>query len=44
MNRPLPKKWLEPFRLATELGAIDYEVAFVPRLPRRTALIRIPSA
>lgn len=38
MNRPIPKKWLEPFRFSSELGALDYEAAFTPRLPRRTAL------
>lgn len=41
MNRPIPKKWLEPFRISAELGALDYEVAFTPRLPRRTALNRL---
>jgi Fic family protein len=41
MNRPIPKKWLEPFRFGTELGALDYEAAFTPRLPRRTALNRL---
>lgn len=41
MNRPIPKKWLEPFRLNAELGALDYETAFTPRLPRRTALNRL---
>jgi hypothetical protein len=28
MSRPIPKKWLEPFRFREELGALDYEVAF----------------
>lgn len=41
MHRPIPKKWLEPFRISAELGALDYEVAFTPRLPRRTALNRL---
>jgi Fic family protein len=41
MNRPIPKKWLEPFRFSAELGALDYEAAFTPRLPRRTALNRL---
>ena len=41
MDRPIPKKWLEPFRLSEELGALDYEVAHAPRLPRRTALNRL---
>jgi hypothetical protein len=34
MNRPIPTKWLEPFRLSAELGALDYEAAFTPRLNR----------
>lgn len=41
MNRPIPKEWLEPFRLKSELEALDYEAAFAPRLPRRTALNRL---
>jgi Fic family protein len=41
MNRPIPKKWLEPFRFSAELVALDYEAAFTPRLPRRTALNRL---
>jgi Fic family protein len=41
MNRPIPKKWLAPFRLTPELAASDYEAAFEPRLPRRTALNRL---
>jgi len=41
MNRPIPKKWLEPFRLIPELSALDYEANFTPRLPRRTALNRL---
>lgn len=41
MNGPVPTKWLEPFRLYPELCAADYETAFVPRLPRRTALNRL---
>jgi Fic family protein len=41
MNRPIPKTWLEPFRFRTEWGALDYEAAFSPRLPRRTALNRL---
>ena len=41
MNRLVLNKWLEPFRLIPELGALDYEAAFTPRLPRRTALNRL---
>lgn len=41
MNRPTPAQWLEPFRLRTELVALDYEAAFNPQLPRRTALNRL---
>ena len=41
MNSPTPKKWLEPFRASTELHARDYESAFFPRLPRRTAINRL---
>jgi len=41
MNSPVPKKWLEPFRASTELQANDYETAFSPRLPRRTAVNRL---
>jgi fido (protein-threonine AMPylation protein) len=41
MNPAAPKKWLEPFRHAVELSAHDYETAFVPRLPRRTAVNRL---
>ena len=41
MNRPIPTKWLEPFRVSAALGALDYEAAFAPRLPRRTALNRL---
>lgn len=41
MNRPIPKKWLEPFRISSELAALDYEATFTPRLPRRTALNRL---
>jgi hypothetical protein len=41
MKRPIPKRWLEPFRISAELGALNYEVAFTPRLPRPTALIFI---
>ena len=41
MNLPIPKKWLEPFRLNSELVSLDYESAFAPRLPRRTALNRL---
>ncbi|RPJ35106.1 MAG: hypothetical protein EHM17_03990 [Verrucomicrobiaceae bacterium] len=41
MNRPISKEWLEPFRLNAEMGALDYEAAFVPPLPRRTALNRL---
>ncbi|MEI7909278.1 MAG: hypothetical protein WCK77_06550 [Verrucomicrobiota bacterium] len=37
MNRPIPKKWLEPFRISAELGALEYEAAFTPR----TALNRL---
>lgn len=38
MFRPVPQKWLEPFTPYSTLSAIEYESAFVPRLPRRTAL------
>ncbi|MCB1088872.1 MAG: Fic family protein [Verrucomicrobiae bacterium] len=41
MNRPIPIQWLEPFRSGPEMGALDYEAAFTPRLPRRTALNRL---
>jgi len=41
MKRPIPMKWLEPFRLVPELCAVDYEAAFSPPLPRRTALNRL---
>jgi hypothetical protein len=41
MNHPLKKEWLEPFRQHVELEALDYEVFFAPRLPRRTALNRL---
>lgn len=41
MERPIPRKWLEPFRVKAELGALDYESGFTPRLPRRTALNRL---
>ncbi len=41
MNRAIPKTWLEPFRNSPELGAADYEAAFTPGLPRRTALNRL---
>ena len=41
MNRHLKKEWLEPFRQDAELEALDYEVFFEPRLPRRTALNRL---
>jgi hypothetical protein len=41
MKRSAPRKWLEPFRLQSEMGAADYESAFAPRLPRRTALNRL---
>lgn len=41
MIQPIPKRWLEPFRYSSEMGALDYEAAFTPRLPRRTALNRL---
>src|SRR5690606_33926928 len=41
MNRAIAKTWLEPFRNSPELGAADYEAAFTPGLPRRTALNRL---
>jgi hypothetical protein len=41
MNRHLKKEWLEPFRQDAELEALDYEVFFEPRFPRRTALNRL---
>lgn len=44
MDRPIPKKWLEPFRLSAEMGALDYEASFTRHLPRRTALNRLREA
>lgn len=41
MNSAAPKTWLEPFRVSTELQAHEYETAFSPRLPRRTAVNRL---
>lgn len=41
MIQRIPNPWLEPFRNRSELGASDYETAFTPRLPRRTALNRL---
>jgi fido (protein-threonine AMPylation protein) len=41
MKRPTPVEWLEPFRLRERWGAGDYEAAFTPSLPRRTALNRL---
>jgi len=41
MIRPIPQAWLEPFRHRPEMGAADYEAAFTPALPRRTALNRL---
>lgn len=41
MSQPIRPAWLEPFRRTPELGAAGYEVAFQPRLPRRTALNRL---
>jgi len=41
MNRQIPTKWLEPFRLSQELPALEYEAAFSPRIPRRTAINRL---
>ncbi len=41
MTRPMIEKWLEPFRFSAELTAVDYEAAFTPRLPRRTAVNRL---
>ena len=33
--------WLLPFQANPKLGALDYEAAFEPRLPRRTAINRL---
>jgi Fic family protein len=41
MKRSAPCKWLEPFQIQSEMAAADYESAFAPRLPRRTALNRL---
>ena len=41
MDGSRPKQWLEPFRDTPEMNAADFEAAFVPRLPRRTALNRL---
>lgn len=35
------KEWLTPFQMRRELSASDYEAAFDPRLPRRTAINRL---
>ncbi len=37
MNRLNLKEWHEPFQMSEELRTADYEAAFNPRLPRRTA-------
>jgi len=41
MDRGAKLDWLLPFQAKPELGALDYEVAFEPRLPRRTAINRL---
>jgi len=41
MDRSAKLDWLLPFQAKPELGALDYEVAFEPRLPRRTAINRL---
>jgi fido (protein-threonine AMPylation protein) len=41
MESPANKDWLSPFATSRELTAHEYEMAFVPRLPRRTALNRL---
>ena len=41
MSQPIRQEWLAPFRRVAEQGAADYELAFQPRLPRRTALNRL---
>ena len=41
MNRPINKTWLQPFAHTLELTAPEYEVAFYPHLPRRTAINRL---
>ncbi len=35
------QEWLKPFRTHSERSALDYEAAFEPRLPRRTAINRL---
>lgn len=34
-------EWLKPFQTRPELNALEYEAAFDPRLPRRTAINRL---
>lgn len=41
MEMPIKPTWLEPFRNLPEMGAADYQQAFAPSLPRRTALNRL---
>lgn len=41
MNRPIKQSWLQPFAHTPELTTPEYEVAFYPHLPRRTAINRL---
>jgi fido (protein-threonine AMPylation protein) len=41
MNRPIKQSWLLPFAHTQELTAQEYEIAFYPHLPRRTAINRL---
>lgn len=33
MDRPIPKKWLEPSRFSAEIGASDYETVLLRACP-----------
>jgi len=39
--KPVKLAWIEPFRTRREIGAKEYQEAFEPELPRRTAINRL---